>query len=212
MKKLLYLLIFFPFNTFAQIETNFYVNDVQYIEYLTVNFCVDSIGNTTTVSIIPEKTTYKNDSLINEIIDYRKSIVYGKDSKIRNNCNIQTFYLINSELKNCHLKEKEFAVLENFKTGKFKYEDPNFKNVIINRTTSYQFEVEGEEVFKYTINWLNPNIYILTFIDVSKEEYKYLIGEKIEVEIIKVISADSYIYKSNLKGSVIPAGIINKMN
>ncbi len=57
---------------------------------------------------------------------------------------------------------------------------------------------------------MKPNFYILTYLEVSKEEYKYLLGEKINVEIIKVIDANTYVYKSNLLNRTFIIGVMKK--
>ena len=55
-------------NCFCQMTTEFYVEGINDIKYLTLNFCVDSLGKTTDVEIITDKTTIQDSSIINQIV------------------------------------------------------------------------------------------------------------------------------------------------
>ena len=212
MKITLYFLIILSLNINAQIQNEFYVDDVESIEYLTVNFCVNNEGKTDKVSIIPSKTTYKNQDIISQVVEYRKSIAYYPNSKLKNNCYDFTFSFVNSKLQKNQLTEKDIKLVDIFKSGRFKYADIIYPNATITRTNEYQIEQNGDEIFKYKIEWTNPYSYLITYVEVNKKEYEYLLGEKINVEIIKVISPKKYIYKSNLLGRTIITGVIEKLD
>ncbi|MCG2612010.1 hypothetical protein LZZ90_10875 [Flavobacterium sp. SM15] len=212
MKTVLYILFFLSFNLNAQIQNEFYVDDVENIEYLTVNFCVNNEGKTDKVTIIPSKTTYKNQDIINQVVEYRKSIEYYPDTNLKNNCYDFTFNFVNSKLQNSQLNENDIKLISNFKSGKFKYSGIIFPNATITRTNEYQIEQNGNEVFKYKIEWTNPYSYTITYLEVNQKEYEYLIGEKINVEIIKIVNPKKYIYKSNLLDRTIVTGIIEKLD
>lgn len=197
-------------NCFCQMTTEFYVEGINDIKYLTLNFCVDSLGKTTDVEIITDKTTIQDSSIINQIVKYRKGIEYYPDTKLKNNCHDQTFSFINKEFENSHIEESDFYKLDNFKIGIYKYHDINYKNTIITRTENIQIEETNGEVYKYKIEWPKPNQYILTYIEVGKKEHEYLLGEKIYVEIIKQIDSQTYVYRSNLLNKIIITGIIVK--
>ncbi|WP_136666902.1 hypothetical protein [Flavobacterium sp. H122] len=210
MKTVLYLIFFLSLNLNAQIQNEFYVDDVENIEYLTVNFCVNNEGKTSNVTVIPSKTTYKNQDIINQVIEYRKSIEYYPDTNLKNNCYDYTFNFVNSKLQKSQLTESDLKLINNFKNGKFKYADIIFPDVTIIRTNENQIEQNGDEIFKYKIEWTSPNSYSIKYLEVNKKEYEYLLGEKINVEIIKLISPKKYIYKSNLLDRTIITGIIEK--
>lgn len=123
----------------------------------------------------------------------------------------QIFTFINLNLKDAHINETEFDELQKFRTGNFQYGDLNYKDVNIYRTENFQIEEFQGKVSKYNIEWVKPNFYILTYLEVSKKEYKYLLGEKINVEIIKVIDANTYVYKSNLLNRTFIIGIMKKI-
>ena len=53
-------------------QTEFFVEGVTDIKYLTLNFCVDDVGKTTSVKILTDKTTIQDSLVINQIVEYRK--------------------------------------------------------------------------------------------------------------------------------------------
>ncbi|WP_445720335.1 hypothetical protein [Flavobacterium sp.] len=192
--------------------TEFYVEGIDDIKYLTLNFCIDNNGKTTNVKIIADKTTIQDSSIINQIVNYRKGIEYYPDTKLKNNCHDQTFSFISKEFEKSSIAESDFYKLENFKNGNYKYYDINYKNTLITRTENFQIEETNGEVYKYKIEWPKPNQYVLTYLEVGKKEHEYLIGEKIYVEIIKQIDYQTYVYRSNLLDQTIITGIIIKDN
>jgi len=192
--------------------TEFYVEGINDIRYLTLNFCIDNLGKTTNVEVLADKTTIQDSIIVNQIVKYRKGIEYYPDTKLKNNCYDQTFSFISKEFENSSIAESDFYKLENFKSGIYKYHDINYKNTVITRTENIQIEETNGEVYKYKIEWPKPNQYILTYLEVGKKEYEYLLGEKIYVEIIKQIDSQTYVYRSNLLNHAIITGIIIKDN
>jgi hypothetical protein len=192
--------------------TEFYVEGIDDIKYLTLNFCIDNNGKTTNVKILADKTTIQDSIIINQIVNYRKGIEYYPDTKLKNNCHDQTFSFISKEFENSSIAESDFYKLENFKNGNYKYYDINYKNTLIIRNENFQIEETNGEVYKYKIEWPKPNQYVLTYLEVGKKEHEYLIGEKIYVEIIKQIDSQTYVYRSNLLNQTIITGIIIKDN
>lgn len=192
--------------------TEFYVEGINDIRYLTLNFCIDNLGKTTNVEVLADKTTIQDSIIVNQIVEYRKGIEYYPDTKLKNNCYNQTFSFISKEFENSSIAESDFYKLENFKSGIYKYHDINYKNTVITRTENIQIEETNGEVYKYKIEWPKPNQYILTYLEVGKKEYEYLLGEKIYVEIIKQIDSQTYVYRSNLLNHAIITGIIIKDN
>ena len=193
-------------------QTEFYIEGIKDIEYLTLNFCVNSEGKTSEVRVVNDKTTIQDSIIISQIIDYRKAIEYNPDTKLKNNCYDQVFSFINKEFENSSINEKDFYKLEKFKIGTFKYHDINYKNTVITRTERNQVEDSDGTFDKYIIEWTKPNEYVLTYIEAAKKEHEYLIGEKINVEIIKYIDSETYLYRSNLLDRTIITGIMKKVN
>jgi hypothetical protein len=137
MKIILPFLFLLSLSVNAQIQNEFYVDDVENIEYLTVNFCVNNEGKTERVTVIPSKTTYKNENVINQVLEYRKSIEYYPDTNLKNNCFDFTFTFVNSKLQRSQLSGNDIKLIDNFKSGKFKYADIIFPNATITRSNEY---------------------------------------------------------------------------
>ena len=209
--KFIPLLLLLSLNINAQIQQEFYVDDATNVELLTVNFCIDSIGKTSSVTIIPEKTTYKNQENIRKVVEYRKNIEYYPDSKLRNNCYDYTFRFIDRKFENKKLDSLKIPKCKLFRNGTFKYNDGINLETIIDRINETQIEKSNDETSKYKIDWTNDTNYILTYIEVSTKESEYLLGEKIYVEIIEILDDESYVYKSNLLDRTIVTGIIKRI-
>jgi len=212
MKIINFLFLLFYLNISAQIQDEFFVNDVNSIELLTVNFCVDNLGKTSSVVIIPEKTTYKNQENIAQVVAYRKGIEYYPDSKLRNNCYDFIFRFINARFENKKLEESKVSKCREFKNGIFKYNDGAYSDIIIERDEKFQIEKNQNDFSKYKIDWINDTNYMLTYLELSDKNLQYLIGEKIHVEIIEILEDGSYVYKSNLLDRTRITGIIKRIN
>jgi hypothetical protein len=196
----------------AQIEHTVYVNDVEYVENLTLNFCVDSLGKTVKVKVDPETTTYSNQEIIDQIIEYRKSIQYSPNPTLTNNCNKHDFELVNVRLKEKHLDENECSLTPSFKSGKFKYLNAPYRNVEIERNENFQIERIGDYFLKFSIIWISPCKYDLTYVEVSDDEEKRYLGTTIHVEIIEVINSFKYIYRTNYENRIEVNGVMEKIH
>lgn len=205
-------LIFISIGSYGQVQTEFYLDGIKEIEYLSLNFCVNDEGKTSNVKITTEKTTVQDSTIVKQIIEYRKGIEYFPDTKLKNNCYDQIFSFINKEFENCFIIENDFSKLDRFKLGTYKYHNINYKNTVITRTENIQIEETNGEIYKYKIEWNKPNQYILTYLEVPNKEYEYLLGEKIFVDIVKLIDSNTYVYKSNLSNRTLLTGIIKKIN
>ena len=69
-KKCLLLIFFVSLSSYSQVQTVFFVEDVDTIEVITVNFCVNDEAKISEVNIIPEKSTYRNEIEIKKLINY----------------------------------------------------------------------------------------------------------------------------------------------
>ncbi|EZH74142.1 hypothetical protein ATO12_14810 [Aquimarina atlantica] len=210
-KKILFLFLL-PILSFSQIQQEFYVDDVEIVEHLTVNFCVDNDGKTSSVTIIPNRTTYKNQENIDKVVAYRKSIEYYPDSKLRNNCYDYTFIFVNNKYNKKELNTTECTKCNVFKRGKYKYGNINYPDVIIKRRKNIQIEKDKDSKSKYRIEWISPCEYNLTYTMVSEKKHKYLLGETINVKIIDILDNGNYVYHSNLLDRTITTGVIKKVN
>lgn len=208
MKKLL-LTSFVLLSSILFSQNNFFVDDVEYINYVTINFCVDSSGKTENIKINKEFTDYKNEEIISLIISEVQELNVNETSKL-NKCFEEIYTFINEELQFSKVKENQYKNLERFKKGDFIYWSPKYRNTSIERYSNKQIENAKESKSEYQINWVKPNFYNLKILKVRDSTFNYLIGETIDVEIIKVIDINSYVYKSTLNGQEI-YGIIEKI-
>jgi hypothetical protein len=81
-KILLLLALLFSFNTYGQVQKRFFVEDIESIEYVTVNFCVNNEAKISEVTIVADKTTYVNRYNIEQLRQYLLSIEYYPNSKM----------------------------------------------------------------------------------------------------------------------------------
>ena len=196
-RKLSLILFLVASVSYSQVQKIFYVDDVKTIDYVTVRFCVNDSARIDKVTVLPEKTTYKNENVIEQLKEYLKTIQYYPDSKLRNNCYPSTFEFVNKKYENNKLAESECSKCIKFKKGKFRYMDVRYLDTKIKRTNKKQFEVSDDFKATYKIKWTSPCQYEMTYTKVREEKNKYLLGEKIKVRIIGVLD-DSYIYLADL--------------
>ena len=197
MNKIILLLALFVFsNTFGQVQKMFFVEDVKSIEYVTVNFCVNDEAKISEVTIVPEKTTYKNEYNIEQLRQYLLGIQYYPDSKLKNNCYDSTFEFINNTYENKSLNEEECNACEKFKTGIYAYKNVLYQDTKIKRKRKVQREIfkGGKQI--YYIKWISDCHYVLIYKKMTEPRLKHLIGKEIDVEIIDILDDGSYVYKS----------------
>ncbi|MCB0448107.1 MAG: hypothetical protein KDD03_11465, partial [Gelidibacter sp.] len=132
-KKCLLLIFFVSLSSYSQVQTVFFVEDVDTIEVITVNFCVNDEAKISEVNIIPEKSTYRNEIEIKKLINYLKGIQYYPDSKLRNNCYDSTFDFVNKKYENAKLGVSDYSKCRNFRTGNYLYDDFRFSDTKIKR-------------------------------------------------------------------------------
>lgn len=202
MKKSLFLFYFFISTlSYSQVQKRFYVNDVKTVDYVTVNFCVNDSARISKVTVLTEKTTYKNKETIQELITYLKGIQYYPNSKLKNNCYDSTFEFVNEEYENAELNESDYAKCYEFKTGNFRYADFRVKETKIKRRKNKQIEKNVRRIKnyhfkeKYNVTWSSPCEYQLKFLTANTAEREEYIGESIKVKIIALID-NGYVYKS----------------
>lgn len=192
-------------------QRQFFVDDVSIVDYLTIDYCIDKNGNTVEVSIIPEKTSYKNKNKINSILKHRKSIKYEKNGKMKNDCYQASYEFINKKYKTKKLESNKYGYCKNLHEGIFKYKSIVYPDAIIERTNDIQIEKNGNWTSTYKIEWNTQTKYTLTCIEFSDDKRQYLVGKKIEVEIIDILKNGDYVYKSGLLNRTFNIGVISKI-
>lgn len=188
----------------------YFVKDVENISYLRIRFCLDSNGKVDSIGVIDNKSDYKNQEVISNILLKFRQLTLPDTGSVRNNCHEETFIFINQVLKYCSLNPDELKQLETFKVGKFKYLGPIYDSSLIVRTEKEQVETTGENVSRFEITWVEPNIYTLKFVEMGIKGWENTIGETMAVEIIKLIDANTYVFRSMLFDQT-AYGIIRKI-
>ncbi|HCS19036.1 MAG TPA: hypothetical protein DIW47_00480 [Bacteroidetes bacterium] len=204
------LFFFFVLISNSYSQNIYFVKDVENISYLKIRFCLDSNGRVDSIGVMKDQSDYKNQAVIDEILFKLGKVVLPDTGSVRNNCHIETFIFINQALQYSSLKPEEFKQLETFKTGKFKYIGAIYDSSLIVRTEKEQLETTGNNKSRFEITWIEPNIYILKFVEMGMPGWENTIGETMAVEIIKIIDPKTYVYRSLLFNQ--PAyGIIQKI-
>lgn len=210
MRKIIFLIFILQSSlSFSQIQQYFFVDDVEVVEYLYVKICIGENGETTSVTEIPEKTTYKNKEVIQQIIDYRKGIDFLKGSKYSNKCFDYPFTIVNSKYQS--LQTVNANCKSDFGKGKYKYINPQFQHVKIKRRRKKQIERTKDSKSVYKIEWKSKCNYVLTYLKVSNHKSQYLIGQKMDVKIIDILPNGNYIYFSNLSDRTYGFGEMEKL-
>lgn len=212
MKAFLTLIMFVGITqiTTAQVQKIFYVDDVETIEIVTVEFCVNDEAKIDKVTVLPEQTTYFSEETIEELKEYLLGIQFYPESKLRNDCHSSTFEFVNYKYQNASIPDSESHKCHKFKTGKYEYADLRYKDVKISRTKSKQIEKGKTFKAKYKVTWPSPCEYNLTYTWVREAENKPLLGKTIHVKIIGVLE-NSYIYTAILEDRPQSIGEIKKL-
>ena len=213
MKKIVLIALLVFSNTYGQVQKIFFVEDVKSVDYVTVNFCVNDEAKISEVTIVADKTTYKNEYNIEQLRQYLLGIQYYPDSKLKNNCYNSTFEYINSSYEKKSLNKDECNTCEKFKTGLYEYQHVLYKDTKIKRKRKVQSEIfkGGKQI--YYIKWISNCHYILTYKKMTEPRLKHLIGKEIYIEIIDVLDNGSYVYRSKANfDKKTDYGIIIKIN
>lgn len=208
---LLLICIICTYNTHSQINTRYFLDDVELIEYVTLEVCADSINGVHTTNLIKEKTTYTNQSNINGLMEFLKNEPYPQDGYLIDTCGNITFSFINSKFENLTLNEEECQKCEKFKKGEYNYSHINFQDVTIKRRGNVQKEMTKKNKQTYDLKWISNCSYVLTYKRFSQAHLRKLIGEQIDVEIIKYVDENTYVYRAKDFKGIIRFGIINRL-
>ncbi len=193
---ILYVLTFLFSTSHAQIQDQFFVDDVESIAYVTMNVCEDANAKVSSVTLVADKTTYANDLYIKYIRKKLLSIQFYSNSAYKNTCYEVIFSFINSKYKEKKLNDEDCNACKKFKKGRFQYENMTLNNIIIERNRSTQKEINGEVQSVFSIEWISNCSYIMTYKKSTRPRMKHLKGEQIYVDIIDVLDDGRYVYKS----------------
>lgn len=208
MKNIVFVLFLLKMTGFVSAQNSSFVDDIKYINYVLINFCIDSQGRITKTEVNRELTDYNNEDIIQQIIN-QMNLQSIDDTTLFNKCHQEQFTFINQSLEFSKIEENDFHKLEKFRKGNFIYSAKKYEKTRIIRKKNKQIEKTENGTNKYEIVWLKPNLFTLKHRKVANKNFKHLIGKIIEVEIISIIDDQSYIYRSSLNGIEI-YGIMEK--
>lgn len=182
--------------THAQGQSQFFVDDVESIAYITVKVCVDTDAKVSSVAVVKDKTTYNNNTYTEYIKQSLMGITYFKSSNHKEYCYDRTYSFINSKYKKKKLNEADCNACKKFKKGVFKYAYIAFSDVRVERNHRVQKEIVPEGMSVFSIKWISNCSYILSYKRSSFPEREHLKDEEIYVDIIDVLDDTSYVYKT----------------
>ncbi|WP_281986499.1 hypothetical protein [Aquimarina aggregata] len=212
MKRLLYLVfIIIPFCSYSQT----FVDDIDKVAVVVINYCVDENGKQYDIKINQEKSTYKHEGWKQGCLEHFKKGELIYPMKMTNECWQSVYYFVNSKYKTYQLPEEDRSKCKVFHRGKFKYENPAYSETIMKRRKNQQIEkggLGGRQVYK--IKWIDDYKYELETIKLPLEKDKHKEGNLISVEIIEVLDTSTYLYKAqitNKEDTNIVFGLITKL-
>lgn len=199
MKKIILISILFISASLLSAQNNYFVDDVEYIKDVEVQYCLDGGGRVYDVKVNREFTDYQNEEVIDALLNEVRGLSVESTEHF-DNCFDENFTFINERFQSSSLKEDDFEHLEKFNRGKFAYTSPRYSDTKIVRRKKRQIERTDDGVLKFEIDWIAPNWYTLKYLKVYDAESKFLLGETIHVEIIGVIDEHTYMYRSHIEG------------
>ncbi|WP_025668134.1 hypothetical protein [Aquimarina megaterium] len=190
--------------------TRYLIENVDIVDYVTLELCADISNGINSVNVVEERTTHKTKNNINKLIDYLKSMEYPKDGPLIDKCRNLTFSFINPSFDKMKLDVQDCDECTKYKYGKYNYHHINYKNTKIKRNRRIQKEIGEKDRQIYKIEWTSNCSYILTYQRMSEPKLRSLIGGKIEVEIIKLLENNGYVYRSIDTKGIVRYGAIYK--
>ncbi len=212
MKNILFL--FFLIISIPSISQTF-VDDVDRVAVVVIDYCVDEDGECYDIKINDEKSSYKNEGWRIGCLEHFKKGKLRFPLKMANACWQSVYHFVNSKYKNYELSEAERLKCKTFHQGQYKYENPAYSETIISRRKNLQIEKGGYGGTQvYRIKWTDVHKYQLESIKMSLEKDKHKIGNIIVVEIIELLNEKTYLYKAhflNKEDDTPMFGIITKI-
>lgn len=212
MKKLLFP-VFFIISFCLYSQT--FVNDIDKVAIVVIDYCVDENGKRYDIKINQEKSTYKHEGWREGCLEHFKKGKLIYPMKMTNECWQSVYYFVNSKYKTHQLPEEDRLKCKVFHRGKYKYESPAYSETIMKRRKNRQIEkggLGGRQVYK--IKWVEDHKYELIAIKMPLEKDKHKEGNLISVEIIEVLNDKTYLYKAQITNKVdnnIVFGLITKL-
>ena len=195
MKRLLFFaFIIISFCSYSQT----FVDDVDRVAVVVIDYCVDENGKRYDITINQEKSTYKRDDWQQGCLEHFKKGELIYPMKMTDECWQSVYYFVNSKYKTQALPEDERIKCKAFHRGIYKYESPAYSKTKIKRRKKKQIEKAGLKGDRqvYKIKWIDDHIYELETIKMPLEKDKHKEGNIIRVEIIEVINDNTYLYKA----------------
>lgn len=196
MKSLKYTVLFFLLISQISIAQTF-VEDVERVAIVVIDYCVGVNGEITNVEINKNKSTYKHEGWQQGCLEHFNDGKLRDPMNMTDKCWQSVYYFVNSKYKTYELPEADKERCKVFHRGTFKYESPAYSETKIKRRKKTQIEnggLGGKQVYK--IKWLDDHIYELETVKMSLEKDKIKEGGVITVEIVEILDKDTYLYKA----------------
>lgn len=209
-------LLFFGFITvsFCSYSQTF-VEDVERVAIVVIDYCVDIDGKRYDIKINQEKSTYKDNDWQQGCFEHFKKGELVYPMKMTKKCWQSFYYFVNSKYKTYELPKEDQVNCKDFHRGIYKYENPAFNETLIKRRKRRQIEKGGKggkQVYK--INWIDNHKYQLETVKMSLKKDKHKEGNLIDVEIIEILNNKTYLYKAYITDDIrtdIVFGLITKI-
>ncbi|TYA71935.1 hypothetical protein [Seonamhaeicola marinus] len=211
MKNLLFIVFL---SIFFSSYSQTFVDDVDRVAVVVIDYCVDNNGKRYDIKINQEKSNYKHEGWQLGCLEHFKNAKLIYPMKMTNECWQSVYYFVNSKYKTHELPAEERLKCKDFHFGKYKYESPAYSETIINRRKHRQIEKGGSggrQVYK--IKWTENHKYELETIKMPLEKDKHKEGNLISVEIIEILNDKTYLYKAQItkEDTNIVFGLITKL-
>lgn len=208
MNLLKYVIIFSLF-IFQTAPSQTFVDDVERVAIVVIDYCVDENGKQYNIKINQEKSTYKHDGWQQGCLEHFNNGVLRDPMNMVNKCWQSVYYFVNSKYKTYELPKAEREKCKDLHRGTFKYESPAYSETKIKRRKRKQIEkggYGGKQI--YNIEWLDDHIYTLETVKMSLAKDKIKEGDIITVEIIELLDEDTYLYKAYSKDEEIDTNVV----
>jgi len=201
LKALLIVIVLSIVHNETMISQVTFVNDVEKIEPIVINYRVNNEGIRENIEINNSLTTYKDESWQQGCIDhFKKGKLIAPLSMINEDWKA-VYYFVNPKYKTKSLPIQDREKCKQFHTGTFAYGNITLSNVKIHRRKNRQIEKGGDKNQRqvYNIIWTDDHTYILETLKLPLAKDESKVGRIIKVEIIEIIDDNSYLYRSTVE-------------